>query len=88
MSYHSILCPNPNFDTIKGEIDVCCAVSGEAANLLPGRRWPSGARTEEERRNLKCRKKSVKKAIIQRFRPHSSSAPVCALGLLPPGGSY
>ena len=62
-------------------------LSGEAAYLLPGRRWMPEGQTEVERRYLKYGKKSIqmqKRNIFARI-PLPTSL---TLGHLPPGGRY
>ena len=62
-------------------------LSGEAAYLLPGRRWMPEGQTEVERRYLKYGRKSIqmqKRNIFARI-PLPTSL---MLGHLPPGGRY
>ena len=51
----------------------------------PGGRWPSVARSEEERRNLKVWKMSEIRKISEHFCPHSSSVTACGGDSFSPG---
>ena len=71
----------------RGNLQFVEVLSGEAAYLLPGRRWMPEGQTEVERRYLKYGKKSIqmqKRNIFARI-PLPTSL---TLGHLPPGGRY